>query len=75
MEETDGKGGLAGKAHVLMGKLIFQKKIMEKQNKSIKFGTNRVHMARHGLILSQNGAIPSRIIFVRVLDPKTPIKK
>ena len=30
-------------------------------------------MARHGLILSQNGAIPSRIIFVRVLDPQTPI--
>ena len=26
LEETDGKGGLAGKAHILMEKLIFHKK-------------------------------------------------
>ena len=44
-----------------------------KSKQSIKFVTNRVHMARHGLILSQDGAIPSRIVFIRVLGPYNTI--
>ena len=35
--------------------------------KSMKFDVNGVTVARHGLILSQDGAIPSRIVFIRVL--------
>ena len=40
--------------------LIFSKKAM-------KFDVNGVAVARHGLILSQDGAIPSRMVFIRVL--------
>ena len=37
----------------------------------MKFDANGVAVARHGLILSQDGAIHSRIVFIRVLGLKT----
>ena len=33
----------------------------------MKFDVNGVAVARHGLILSQDGAMHSRIVFIRVL--------
>ena len=33
----------------------------------MKFDVNGVTVARHGLILSQDGAMHSRIVFIRVL--------
>ena len=35
--------------------------------KTMKFDVNGVAVARHGLILSQDGAMHSRIVFIRVL--------
>ena len=35
----------------------------------MKFYVNGVAVARHGLILSQDGAMHSRMVFIRVLGP------
>ena len=36
----------------------------------MKFDVNGVTVARHGLILSQDGAMHSRMVFIRVLGLK-----
>ena len=44
--------------------LILVKNDEQSRTKSMKFDVNGVAVARHGLILSQDGAMHSRMVFV-----------
>ena len=54
-----------------LGKVNIEKthsfNLVKIDDKSMKFDVNGVAVARHGLILSQDGAIHSRMVFIRVL--------